>query len=253
MVDAESVYLLIFVVSLGFTLASFALGVLGVHFPGGGHAPGHALHPYSGHVHGHLDLAGHNAAHAPTGHFGANGHLGHPGAAGHLDVPGHAAGSAHPHGDAHAGGDGISPFNLSTILAFLTWFGGAGYLLTAYGSVGALAALLAATCVGLVGASIVFFFLVRVLLRGQTPFLRDEDYELEGTIGRLSVGIRAGHTGEVVFSKAGSRRVASARSADGEDIPQGTEVVVVHQEGSIAYVQRFEQLLAEEPRAAARN
>jgi hypothetical protein len=94
---------------------------------------------------------------------------------------------------------------------------------------------------------------VRILLRGQTPFLRDEDYQLEGTLGRLSVGIRGGRTGEVVFSKAGSRRVASARSEDGEDIPQGTEVVVTHREGGVAYVRRFEELLAEEPQVIARN
>jgi hypothetical protein len=142
---------------------------------------------------------------------------------------------------------------MSTILAFLTWFGGAGYLLTAHYGVPTLAALVISAGVGAIGASIVFFFLARVLLRGQTPFLRDEDYVIEGTIGRMSVGIRDGRTGEVVYSKAGTRRVASARSADGRDIEQGAEVVVIQHERGIAYVRRFEELLAEEPHVAARN
>ncbi len=235
MVDPESIYLLLFIVSLGFTLASFAMGVIGVHLPGAGHGHGDGVHPHLSHGHGHR-VADFHAHGGPTG---ANGHVVH--------------GSAAEHTAAHESGDGISPFNLSTILAFLTWFSGAGYLLTAYSSVGVLVALLVASLIGLVGASIVFFFLVRILLRGQTPILRDEDYRLEGTLGRLSVGIRGGRTGEVVFSKAGTRRVASARSADGEDIPQGAEVVVVYQEGGIAYVRRFEELLAEEPSAAASN
>ncbi len=234
MVEPESIYLLVFVVSLGFTLASFAMGVMGVHLPGGdGHGHGNGFHPQLGHGHAHAD------GHLHVGHAGASGHLSH--------------GGPHDHAAAHDAGDGISPFNLSTMLAFLTWFGGAGYLLTAYFSVGALVALIVASVVGLVGSSIVFFFLVRVLLRGQTPFLRDEDYRLEGTLGRLSVGIRGGRTGEVVFSKAGTRRVASARSADGQDIPQGAEVVVVYTEDGIAYVQRFDELLTEEPQATARN
>ena len=231
MVDPESIYLLIFIVALGLTLVSFAAGVAGIHFPGDGHGHADGLHVHVGHGNGHVDVHGH------VPHGGTNGHLGH------------ADPGTHPHG----GVDGISPLNFSTVLAFLTWFGGAGYLLTAHFGVGALVALTLAAAVGLFGASIVFFFLVRVLLKGQTPFLRDEDYELEGTIGRLSVGIRAGRTGEVVFSKAGTRRVASARSADGDDIPQGAEVVVIHQERGIAYVRPFEDLLAEEPRAAARN
>jgi membrane protein implicated in regulation of membrane protease activity len=164
---------------------------------------------------------------------------------------GHGASGAH--GLGHDAAGGASPFNMGTMLAFLTWFGGAGYLLTAHFGVGTIAALILSAGIGVIGGAIVFFFLARVLLRGQTPYLRSEDYTLEGTIGRLSVGIRSGRTGEVVYSKAGTRRVASARSADGEDIAQGAEVVVISQEGGIAYVRRFEELLAEEPPMLARN
>ena len=39
----------------------------------------------------------------------------------------------HTSTDGHASaGEHVSPFSLSTLSAFLTWFGGAGYLLTRY-------------------------------------------------------------------------------------------------------------------------
>ena len=75
-------------------------------------------------------------------------------------------------------------------------------------------ALVLAALVGLIGAALVFTFMVRVLLPGQTPYLSADDFDLPGTIGRLSVGIRAGGTGEIVYSQGGSRRVASARSKE---------------------------------------
>jgi membrane protein implicated in regulation of membrane protease activity len=219
--DVSSTFLLIFIVALGLTLVTFVLGVTDVGLPGHGAGGGDLSVPDTG------------------------------GLDGAADVMGHGAGGGH--GLGHDAAGGASPFNMATMLAFLTWFGGAGYLLTEHFGVGTIAALIFSAGIGVIGGAIVFFFLARVLLRGQTPYLRSEDYSLEGTIGRLSVGIRSGRTGEVVYSKAGTRRVASARSADGEDIAQGAEVVVISQEGGIAYVRRFEELLAEEPRVAARN
>jgi hypothetical protein len=218
--DVPSIFLLIFIVALGLTLVTFVLGVTDVGLPGHGHG-GDFSGPDAGGLDGAADVIGHGHGAAP--------------------------------GTGHDASGGASPFNMATMLAFLTWFGGAGYLLTAHFGVGTLAALILSAGIGLIGGAIVFFFLARVLLKGQTPYLRPEDYSIEGTIGRLSVGIRGGHTGEVVYSKAGTRRVASARSADGEDIAQGAEVVVISQEGGIAYVRRFEELLAEEPPVAARN
>ena len=44
---------------------------------------------------------------------------------GHLHI-------GHGHGHAHAGSGQVSPFNISTLTAFLAWFGGIGYLLTRF-------------------------------------------------------------------------------------------------------------------------
>src|SRR4051812_6342937 len=63
---------------------------------------------------------------------GANPHGGAHGLLSSLTGP-HAASHAHGHS-----GNGVSPFSLSTLSAFLTWFGGAGYLLTRYSPLAAL-------------------------------------------------------------------------------------------------------------------
>lgn len=220
MLDASVIFLILFLTSLGLTVVSFALGVANL----GPHDIGH-LHPHFDVGHGHFDL----------GH----GHGGLP------DVP---------HGGMHGAADaGISPFNVATMLAFFTWFGGAGYLLTGHLSVGVVLSIGLAAGVGLVGAGIVFTFLTRVLIPGQTPYLKGEDYELDGAIGRLSVGIRPGGTGELVYSQAGTRRVVSARSEDGDPIPRGAEVVVVRHEAGVAYVQTFEELLEDEKSASRQS
>jgi membrane protein implicated in regulation of membrane protease activity len=142
---------------------------------------------------------------------------------------------------------------MATALAFLTWFGGAGYLLTAHLGVPTLIAIVVATGVGLVGAAIVFIFMVRILLPGQTPYLSSEDYDMAGTIGRLTVGIREGGTGELVYSKGGTRRVASARSENGQSLARGEEVVVVREEGNIAYVEPFESFMKSTAPESARR
>lgn len=140
MVDLSSFFLVVFIVSLGLTLITFALGVGGLNLPG--------LHHGAGHVGLHLD-------HGGGGHIPHDLHLPHDAVIGH-DVHlahadgGHAAGQSH--GDA---GDSISPLNMATMLAFLTWFGGAGYVLTEYFSLFAVLAVALAAGVGLAGAGIV--------------------------------------------------------------------------------------------------
>ena len=67
-----------------------------------------------------------------------------------------------------------------------------------------------------------------------------------GVLGRLSMPIREGGTGELIYSQAGTRRVCGARSEDGAAISKGTEVVVTRYEQGIAYVRRWSELSGEE-------
>ena len=159
----------------------------------------------------------------------------------------------HPHGlhlhwDAlnlpHAEVPGISPFNFSSLMAFLAWFGGAGYLLTVWGKLGLFAVGILSVGAGLTGGMIVFLFLAKVLMRNDAT-LYVADYHMEGLLGRVSSGIREGGTGEIIYSQEGVRRTCGARSEDGAAITKGTEVVITRYERGIAYVKKWEELAKE--------
>src|SRR5208283_2680219 len=115
-------------------------------------------------------------------------------------------GGAPPPGGVHpAGGTGAQmPFlNFGTITAFLAWFGGAGYLLTRYSSLVVAGVLVLAMVAGLAGAMIVFWFVAKLLLKHDRD-LDPADYERVGVLGRISSPIRAGGTGEIIFSQEGT-------------------------------------------------
>jgi membrane protein implicated in regulation of membrane protease activity len=183
-----------------------------------------------------LALVG-GAFHLPVGHDAHGWHFGsHAGDFGH-------GGSGHASGR----GAGISPFNFATLMAFLAWFGGMGYLLTGRGHLGELVVLGFSLLAGIAGSAVVFVFLTKVLLKHE-QFLESADFEMTGVLGRLTVGIREGGTGEIVYSQAGTRRSAGARSESGSSIARGSEVVVTKYEKGIAFVRPWEEL-AGEPRS----
>jgi membrane protein implicated in regulation of membrane protease activity len=143
----------------------------------------------------------------------------------------------------HAGGgeaEGVPWLNFGTMTAFLAWFGGTGYLLERFYAVWFLVALAIAILSGLGGAAIVFWFLAK--LAADDVALDPADYDMIGVLGKLSIPIRQGGTGEIVFSQEGVRRVSGARSDDGTAIAKGTEVVVQRYEKGIAYVRRWEDM-----------
>lgn len=149
------------------------------------------------------------------------------------------------------GHTGMSPFNVSTVLAFITWFGGVGYILSAQGNLGGPLVLALSTVGGFVGAAILFTVLARFLLPGQTAPMLAEDYRMEGTLARVTISMEGGRTGEVVFSKGGATRSEGARSMDGTALPRGAEVVILRYEKGIAYVEPLDKLLAERPSGPA--
>ncbi|HYV42196.1 MAG TPA: hypothetical protein VEO02_10450 [Thermoanaerobaculia bacterium] len=156
----------------------------------------------------------------------------------HGVAPGHGAADAAGHGGS------VSPFNFATLMAFLAWFGGMGYLLTGRAHLGQLLVLAVALVSGAAGSAVVFGFLTRVLLKHER-FLDSADFEMTGVLGNVTVPIRAGGTGEIVYSQQGTRRSAGARSEDASAIPHGSEVVVTRYEKGIAYVRLWEELAGE--------
>jgi membrane protein implicated in regulation of membrane protease activity len=162
-------------------------------------------------------------------------------------VPGlHHAHGHHGHvhiGHAHGrvGGSQVSPLNFSTLTAFLAWFGGVGYLLTTFSGMWLWLAFLFSLAGGVLGGSIIFLFLVKVLLAHDTP-MDAADYDMIGVFGHLTSAIRESGTGEMSFSQAGVRRSAAARSEDGSAIPKGADVIVTRYDKGIAYVRPWEDL-----------
>ena len=162
--------------------------------------------------------------------------------AAHAPVAAHAgAGTGAPAGEAAQQNGAISPFNFVTLTAFLAWFGGTGYLLTRYSGVWVGFGLLASITSGLVGGGIVFLFLSKVLI-SEDENMDSADYEMVGVLGRICSAIRAGGTGEMIYTQMGTRRVCGARSEDATAIDKGTEVVVTRYEKGIAYVRLFSEL-----------
>lgn len=141
----------------------------------------------------------------------------------------------------HADLPGVSPFNFATLMAFLAWFGGAGYLLTRVWKVFALLALAGATVAGFAGGSLVFLFLAKVLMKHDAT-MRESDYDPVGALARVSMPIRQGGIGEVIFSLQGTRHNCGARSASGAAIAKGTEVVITRYEGGIAEVRPWTEV-----------
>jgi hypothetical protein len=129
--------------------------------------------------------------------------------------------------------------------AFLAWFGGTGYLLTRYSSLWFFAALGISAAVGVAGAGLIFLFLGRVLM-SQEENLDPADFEMVGVLGRTSVPIRQGGTGEIIYSQAGTRRTCGARSDNGAAIPKSTEVVVTRYDKGIAYVRLWTEMAGED-------
>jgi membrane protein implicated in regulation of membrane protease activity len=150
-------------------------------------------------------------------------HMGH-----HGHISGHGVNVAH-----------ISAFNLPTIMAFLAWFGGVGYMMTHNFGVGLIESLSVSLLGGFFGGTIVYQFLVR--FAAQDGAIDPADDEMIGVVGTVDSAIRTGGTGEMVYLRRGTRHTCSARTEDGSAMPQGSEVVITKFEHGIAYVRHFEE------------
>ncbi|HEY2457428.1 MAG TPA: hypothetical protein VGI13_09015 [Candidatus Acidoferrum sp.] len=160
----------------------------------------------------------------------------------HFPVHGHGVGGQHGGSGGVRGGGHISWFNASSVLAFLAWFGGTGYLLTKFSTVTTMLIVAFAALAGLAAGWLVLKFLV-TLAGPQDEPLREEDRRVEGALAVVSMTIREKGTGEIIYPVGGARRCSGARSEDGKRIEKGAEVVIERYEKGIAYVKRWEELV----------
>jgi len=194
-------YLLCFLVGFSLSVLSFLAGAVHLHLPFKWHLPFHG-----GHHGGHL-------------HTGQN-----------CNAPSHTS-QGHSH---------LSWFNASTMMAFLAWFGGIGYILATHSHLIGVVTMGIAIFSGLSAAWVVFKFMVK-LMNEEGSHLKEEDYRHEGLVCTVTIPIRENGTGEVVFLQAGSRHSTGARSHDGKPLEKGAEVVIEKYENGIAYVHRWDE------------
>jgi len=201
----SDVYLFCFLVGTALSVLSFLAGAIHLHLPFHMHLPFHA--------------------------GGAHAHVGVPHA--------HGAGGAR---GGRAGGSQISWFNASTVLAFLAWFGGVGYLLTKYSHLETFFIVAIAALAGMSAGWLVLRFLLKLVGPTDEP-LREEDRRIVGALGTVSMSIRENGTGEIIFPLGGGRRCSGARAEDGKPIEKGAEIVIERYEKGIAYVRRWEEFV----------
>ena len=134
----------------------------------------------------------------------------------------------------------LGPVNGFTVVAFLCWFGGTGYLLNKGNVFTVTMVLVFSVLGGVAAAGLIFWFLARVLLPRERT-LEAADTEIVGVIGKLSAAIPAHGVGEVLYVQNGARRSASVRADGGEAIARGQEVVVMRYTRGIGYVRRWDE------------
>ncbi|MBP1964730.1 hypothetical protein [Paenibacillus aceris] len=142
-------------------------------------------------------------------------------------------GGSHSHG-------GPSFFNLSSLLASLTVFGGIGYMLNELGMTSSLFILLIAAGAGLVVGWLFFLFYAKVIYKHDDS-MRESDFDLNGQLGKLIVPINGNGIGEMVIVMQGTKRSISARSELGESIAKGARVVILHMDKGVATVSQFSE------------
>lgn len=232
----ETFFLVCFVFGALFTVASVVLGFAHLALPGADV--------------GHFGHFGSGSHHLPSGHAGHAGHAGPTGSS-VTHAASHAPGSdaaAAPHVQQSLSlgplQKGRALFNVSSLLAFLTWFGAAGYLLLSFALWALPAALAGAVVFGGAGAALIALFL-RTVLAGERE-MDPRDYRRVGTLARVTVGIPPGGVGEIVFIKGGVRRSEAARSRHGQPIARHTEVVILDHSRGVAAVEPWDELMKSE-------
>lgn len=148
--------------------------------------------------------------------------------------------------DVQHNGNGLfqGMFNVSSILAFITWTGGIGYIARNGLGLWAWAAVLIGMVGGVIGAAIVTWFFINILKKGSEG-MNPADWNVVGVLGRVTSSIRSNGYGEIVYEQHGRRQVASAKASGDQAIARNTEVVVLRVERGVAIVEPFDDLLGE--------
>ena len=154
------------------------------------------------------------------------------------------AGATPPHEASGAHDPSTEPsvlFNGQNAAAFLCAFGAAGYLLTRFTTLGAVAIGGLSLLVAAAGVALSAGLLAGWVLPGARRETVDDRYLLQGHPARVTAAIPGGGqgVGEIEYESDGRRYVLSARSWDDAPIAAGSEVAIERVEDGVAYVEEW--------------
>ncbi|MED1914006.1 NfeD family protein [Brevibacillus sp. DP1.3A] len=124
------------------------------------------------------------------------------------------------------------------LVSGMTAFGGAGYLLSRYTSLGALVVLMLAAVIGIALALVSYFLWVKPMSHAENSTSYSMS-QLGGKLGEVGTTIPAEGLGEVLLPMISGTTYHMAASLEGGIIPQGTRVVVVEVRDHVLYVIPF--------------
>lgn len=128
-------------------------------------------------------------------------------------------------------------FHLPIVAAFATMFGGTGYLLTRYASLGKAGQVLIAAGAGALLAAAAVILIAKWAIPSARRDVPDERYLWQGMFGHVTVSIDRGSPGCITVEVDGTRHAVSAVSLAGDTIGEGSDVVIERIEGGMAFVE----------------
>ena len=161
-------------------------------------------------------------------HVGAEGH-------GHVDLPGHVEIANHD----FAQGDHVafSPVSPVTVSMFITSFGVTGFALSKWVHLPAALHLPIAMLSGLIVAAAAFAVFAKVMRATQSSSV-PSTADAVGLEAELMAHLAAEGLAEISYTQRETRLNATARAADGKELPQGAKVRIVRIDGTTFVIEK---------------
>lgn len=135
--------------------------------------------------------------------------------------------------------DGHHLFQPVVLAGGITVFGGAGLLLHRYAPMAAAGVYVASAALAAAIGAAMYFVYVRPMKASENS-VGFSMHDLEGKRAEVLTSIPATGFGEVLVKIGAGHTNQIAESFDKEDVPSGTEVVIVRVRGEVVYVSRLD-------------
>ncbi|KAB7669374.1 hypothetical protein F9279_11135 [Bacillus sp. B1-b2] len=129
----------------------------------------------------------------------------------------------------------IGILNPTLILAFFSILSAGGYIMEKYTSIHSWLILLISTAIAVIISIILHFFVFVPLANAEESLVYTEE-SLKGRIARVIVSIPKDGYGEILIESYSGNISKTATSFYNEEIPYGTETVIIEIRSNVAYV-----------------